>query len=217
MLVAKHFEDYIDKNGIYQGPEIWTGHVCVSEVKSLGTLKEIYGTLRVQHSSAFCDLGNLEQAHACVYLSGNPKLLTLGSLKRVDRNLDVSGCGNLRDLGMLAYVGGYANLSNTSLTSLGKLIEISGPLDVRNLSLTSFEPVKHIGRVLTVSRGTYVPPTLRVPKVSIEGKVQSSLLYYAGVSEMVKKTPLATLILKKCQENLDEVHLSLIEKKIKSG
>jgi hypothetical protein len=118
------------------------------KIKSLGSIKEITGSLELDKDTGITSLGALTRVGSYCGLSGLP-LTSLDNLEEVGGKLDIGYCAQLEDLGMLTKVGGsLVLLGCDKLTHLGaNLLEIGGDLHAYNSStLRSLGSLTKIGK-----------------------------------------------------------------------
>jgi len=70
---------------------------------------------------------------------------TLGNLVRVEGNLDLFDCKNLKSLGNLEYVGGYLDLRLSDIKSLGNLEYVGGNLDSWRTDIKTLGNLEYVG------------------------------------------------------------------------
>ena len=71
---------------------------------------------------------------------------TLGNLVRVEGDLDLASCKNLKSLGDLEYVGGWLNLYLRDVKSLRNLVRVEGDLDLQFCkNLVSLGDLEYVG------------------------------------------------------------------------
>lgn len=115
---------FIDKCGVYQGPEILTGNLVLSATDnliSLGCLKEVRGSLSLFTCSKLSSLGSLQKVTGAMDLVGCANLITLGDLREVGRYLDLGGSLKLKSLGNVETVGGTLYTPYSSIIDYGAL------------------------------------------------------------------------------------------------
>lgn len=145
------FFPYVIK-GVYQGPAVYKGDLMISgpsntdlpykEIKSLGTLKRIQGSVYVLGGSALTSLGDLAIIEGSTTSAGNltvasSKLTSLGNLKIVAGEVDLLRA-RVTDLGSLESIGKDLLLAKNyrpPLTNLKKVrdIHISGCNSLKEL------------------------------------------------------------------------------------
>lgn len=126
--------NYIDDNGVYQGPEICYGDIVFPhnhKVKSLGVLREVRGSLRLDRC---------------------PELVSLGNLRRVRGTFSLRFCPVLKSLGKLRIIDGYALLGHSSsLTSFGSLEIINSSLSVYSLPFFSCTKLRRVRGIIHIA------------------------------------------------------------------
>lgn len=132
-----YIQEYIDNNGVYQGPAIWEGSLSYAVIsqtlRSLGTLKTVIGTLRITEAPLLVDLGDLRFVRGSFSLGPAKQLLSLNNLKAVGGSLDISHTG-IKSVDNLHFVGSNFNCALSSLENWGDLI-VRGTVTVDNLAL----------------------------------------------------------------------------------
>lgn len=176
------FNQYVDDEGVYTGPEIIEGHLALNKfntiVRSLGTLKVVRGSLS-SDDSTLTDLGNLSLVCGgdVKGRGGNFQLRThsiksLGKLNTVTSQLDLVEAESVTDLGCLEYVLGTLHMGTAcwgkvNLLSFAKLKKVKDIILYADKRLNfpvmpdalSFERVKYyypiLGTSTLVSYGEY--------------------------------------------------------------
>jgi hypothetical protein len=104
-----------------------------SEIKSLGNLTSVGGSLELSYSN----------------------IKSLGNLTSVGGSLDLSG-SNIKSLGNLTSVGGYLYLDNTKIESLGNLISVGGYLSLQGNPLSKKYTIDEIRSMVEVGGKIYL-------------------------------------------------------------
>lgn len=127
-LFLKYFEEYIDNNGVYLGPEVWKGNIGPDGIEglvSLGTLETLDGCFIIGPKSLLTTLGSLKKITYNFILANNHKIENLGSLEYVGGNVSIKGSSKLTSLNNLAYVGGKLHLITlSSFKDYGALVKV---------------------------------------------------------------------------------------------
>ena len=117
----------IDKNG-YIRTNI---RIFGNEIKSLGKVQKIYGTLNLSGENIVEDLGDLNYVEGNFWAGQaedwNETLTSLGKLFIVGGDLNLR-YSNIVDLGDLEIVGNYLSLRDTPIETLAKLKHVKGDL-----------------------------------------------------------------------------------------
>ena len=135
------------------------------DIKSLGSIKTITGTLYNDSHSKLESLGELEEVGALLVQLG--KLTSLGNLKRITNDgLTIARYYSIRSLGNLEYVGGTVDIYkdidlgnlkevkkdlyiHSDIQSLGQLESVGGSLEFEQITNTPGGPVD-LGNLKTV-------------------------------------------------------------------
>ena len=162
-------------DGVYVGPEVWEGKLGIigTDLKSLGKLKVVTGSMYAYGVSTLCDLGCLEEVGGSLYIRGT-SVRSLGCLKKVGSDLNALGVNTLYDLGCLEEVGRYLYITGTSVRSLNNLKKVGGGLDAEGVStLCDFGCLEEVDGYLDI-RGTRVNSLGSLTKVGTFYKLDGS-------------------------------------------
>jgi hypothetical protein len=108
----------LDEQGFIKGDIVIRGN----EIKSLGKLKKIYGSLGID-SNSFEDLGELIYVKNDFWITNGTSLKSLNKLERVGGDVNLSK-SNIVDLGELSFVGKKLSLRNIDVDNLSKLKKV---------------------------------------------------------------------------------------------
>ena len=131
-------------------PYVIIGNLNLSgtDIKTLGSLVGVEGSLYLGYNKRIEDLGNLQ------YVGGSFELYksnikSLGNLESVGGWLDLRK-SNIESLGNLESVGDYLSLGYTNIESLGNLEYVGGYLDLRHTPLSKTTTKEEIRRQVKV-------------------------------------------------------------------
>ena len=143
ILNKKQLQSLIDEKGYIHND------ICIkgSDIRNLGEIKKLYGTLNI-----IC----------------NKYLKNLGELNYIKKGI-WGRDSNLTSLGNLEKVGGSVDLKGSSIKSLGKLTRVGGKLTLRDTKIKDLGVLKYVGKDL------YLPKRLEgidLNNIEIKGKVR---------------------------------------------
>lgn len=126
------FEDFIDRNGVYQGPERFAREANCKGPKltSLGTLKEIHGPANFINCTSLKSLGNLSHVLYNLTIKDCVNLEDLGGLKRVSGSLVIAGAPKLKSIGLLNRVRERLDTRCTAIRDLSSLTSMGGTCEI---------------------------------------------------------------------------------------
>ena len=120
-----------------------------TKVKSLGSIREIEGSLILDSKTGITSLGALTKVGQSADLSGLP-ITSLDNLEEVGTGLNVGDCKLLADLGVLTKVGSRLNLTRCeALQTLGyNLMEVGTDLHLDGSGVHSLGSLTKVGEDL---------------------------------------------------------------------
>ena len=125
-----------------------------TDIKTLGSLVGVEGSLYLRYNKLIEDLGNLQYVRGSFELYKS-NIESLGNLESVGGYLDTRK-SNIRYLGNLKSVGGCLSLGYTNTESLGNLEYVGGYLDLR---------------LTPLSEKTTKEEIRNMPNLTIEGEI----------------------------------------------
>jgi hypothetical protein len=108
----------IDEQGFIKGDIVIRGN----EIKTLGNLKKVYGSLGID-SNTLENLGDLIYVKKDFWITNGTSLKSLNKLERVGGDVNLSK-SNIDDLGDLSFVGKKLSLRNIDVDDLSKLKKV---------------------------------------------------------------------------------------------
>ena len=114
----------------------------------MGNIQRVEGTITLYHSDVK-SLGNLEYVGGSLYSETPSKIQSLGYLKKVGCDINLQG-SNIKSLRNLEYVGRNLFLHNSSVEDLGNLKTVNGVLNIRSTPLSQNTNNEDIRRTVKV-------------------------------------------------------------------
>lgn len=150
------FQDYLDNEGVYQGPEVWEGSIGYS-----------YPCFDIRRNYVpLTSLGGLREVRGSLSLRGVPRLKSLGGLREVGGSARITDCPLLEDLGELTTVGFNFSLNNLAkFRGLGQLEVIKKEFIYTNCPL----PLD-FGNLQKIEGGIQADPGFLLPKKTVFSK-----------------------------------------------
>jgi hypothetical protein len=144
LILANSSIESLDELEFVEG--IFSLYEC-QNIKTLGKLKRVEGSLRLSYSS-IQSLGELKKVGGGLFMRES-SIESLGELEYVSREFRLSGSKKIKTLGKLKHVGGYLNLHESSIESLGQLEFVGNNLYVSetNIPQSEIDKVNVVGTI----------------------------------------------------------------------
>lgn len=195
---AESFEKYVI-DGVYTGPKLLRSSVSCysSDIRSLGNLEEVQGSVRLIHCHNLKSLGKLRKAYWQVV---------------------ISHCANLESLGDLRTIRGTLNMTDLPrLLSSGKLEEVQGDLNINQVPFKNLGSLRIIGNKCSIPEGV-LPPACRLSyrlKIYTDRESYQAPSEYKAILASIKAASLSELLTMRI--NIHKYFKPFIDVKLKGG